>query len=207
MAEVVRPAREVFIVPGEDALLKDHDNVAVDPAVVRVLEPVPKRVAYRVETRKLPNQYDEVFVIADSPSDARFVDNRLNDQEARDIKSRRLAHVREQGEVNEVLMPDTLADIELAIWLNEGEKRRAAIRERMKDVLPRPETKSFTVSALDLEVDGLEVKLSKGCTEGYIKLNGEKVTGVQTLTVECSVHDHPKVTMTLIPDRKGEPAA
>lgn len=154
MADEVKPAREVFIVPGEDVAvgMPSHENVAVDPEVVRVLPPLPERVAYSVDTRTLPGQYEEVFVIADRPSDATFVDRRLNDPEAYRLKRQRLEYLRSQGVVNEVLMPDTLSGIRFAIREHKWQKRRQEW-ERMKEslsFLPPDEAMSFTVTSLDL---------------------------------------------------------
>jgi hypothetical protein len=55
----------------------------------------------------LPNQMDEHFVLVDDEAEAKFVNRRLNDREAAARKKRRMEHLRERGEVNEVLMPDT----------------------------------------------------------------------------------------------------
>jgi hypothetical protein len=190
MSEEVKKAREVYLVPDTEPgspPVALHDERLLDYHA----NGEKHRIAYAVSSRVLPGQVDEVFVLADSPDEARFIDRRLNDPEALALKRRRLAHVRDQGEVNEVMMPGTHEAIYSEVWrMADARERRAA---------DRPETRSLTVDSLDLTVDTLEVKLDKGGRSGHIKLNGQMVPGVQTLTVECSVYERPKVTMTIVP--------
>lgn len=56
---------------------------------------------------KLPGKMDEEFVLVENSAEAAVVDRCLNRWEARRVKRRRFAHLREHGTVDEVLMPDT----------------------------------------------------------------------------------------------------
>lgn len=148
--------------------------------------------------QKLDGQFDEVFVLAGSRDEAAFVDSRLNSAEAAKLKAIRMGHLRQNGEVDEVFMPDTESAIGAALWRRREEERaRKAYAEREK---AETETKVVEVDCVDLKVDGLEVCLKNG-REGFIKLDGQKVGGVQSLKVELSLDHNPRVTMELLPVR------
>lgn len=60
-------------------------------------------------SQKLFGVLEEEFVLVDNEDEAKFVDRRLNDKVAKKAKARRMKHLRDNGEVNEVLMPDAFS--------------------------------------------------------------------------------------------------
>lgn len=158
-------------------------------------ERVQTRVCY---SQKLDDVMDESFVLVDTEADAKFVDSWLNDKDASRVKMMRLRHIHNEGVVNEVFMPDTFAAIKDALYWHNVEERRKKARAEHEAI--EPVTQVLEPENLDLQVDGLEVKLNH-LKEGYIKLDGQKVHGVQAMTIELKATEYPKVTMTLLPSR------
>lgn len=122
---------------------------------------------------------EEIFVLADTSEDAARIEA-LNGPEEQSVKDERLKLVLERGVVEETEMP--------------------GVKERLCDEV---EKREFAVRNLDAVFDRFDIKLSQGCVKGHIKLDGQDLAGVQTVTIRCELYKHPHVTVELLDTPKA----
>lgn len=132
---------------------------------------------------------EHIFLLADSPEEAKAIDQLNGCGNARVIKDKRMGKLAREGEVNEMDMPDTNNDFFKAMG-----KRRLELQALKLAKLQ--EGGEAIIKDLSVELDNVEIILKDRV--GHIKVNGQELRGVKSFKLECEACELPKLTLEFI---------
>ncbi len=159
-----------------------------------------------VQSERLPDQVEEIFLMVDNEDDAKAVNRLMGAGQASIIKQERERHILDNGIVPDLKLPDVAKRLQETIlvkqWQRVLETRLAAAEQPEDTVVTRqyhPEQVAANVGRLEIQLD------HKGM--GFVAIDGNRLQGIAGFQLHCEAGSLPSITLQLhdVPPASAQP--